>query len=117
MVLSVTAGLATSNFKQVEEAAGAKVSAKTGFSFFGAANELSMEAECQLKMTTSTMTSPQDTTSTTIQRQYQEGKRRAEVIWYREDRFVLERLNGQKVVDWIIRNPDRMIADVCPPGN
>lgn len=30
---------------------------------------------------------------------------------------MLERLNGQEVVDWIIRNPDRMIADVHPPGN
>lgn len=70
MVLTVTASLATSNFKQVEETAGVKVSAKTGFSFLGAANELGMEAECQLKMTTNTMTSTQGTTSTTIQRQY-----------------------------------------------
>ncbi|WP_328759862.1 hypothetical protein [Streptomyces sp. NBC_00271] len=117
MVLSVTAGLATSNFKQVEETAGVKVSAKTGFSFLGAANELSMEAECQLKTTTNTMTSTQDTTSTTIQRQYTGRQAPSRSHLVPRDRFVLERLNGQKVVDWIIRNPDRMIADVCPPGN
>lgn len=36
------------------------------------------------------------------------GSRASEAIWYREDHFVLERLNGEKVLDWKILDPDRM---------
>ncbi|MFE6848251.1 RICIN domain-containing protein [Streptomyces sp. NPDC057686] len=111
---TVTVGLTTSNSKQVEHTAGVKVTAKTEFSFFGAASEISVEAEYQLKTSTTSTNTATNTTTTTIQRDYQAGKRRAEAIWYREDRFVLERLNGQKVVDWVIRNPDRMITDAYP---
>ncbi|TDU73650.1 hypothetical protein [Streptomyces sp. KS 21] len=91
-----------------------KVTAKTEFSFFGAASEISVEAEYQLKTSTTSTNTATNTTTTTIQRDYQAGKRRAKAIWYQEDRFVLERLNGQKVVDWVIRKPDRMITDAYP---
>ncbi|WP_158734519.1 hypothetical protein [Streptomyces sp. NRRL F-2747] len=100
-------GLATSNSKQVEHTACVKVTAKTEFSLFGAASEISVEAEYQLK----TSTTSTNNATTTIRRDCQAEKRRAEAIWYREDRFVLERLNGEKVVDWVTRNPDRMITD------
>ncbi|GGU10727.1 RICIN domain-containing protein [Streptomyces lateritius] len=111
---TVTVGLTTSNSKQVEHTAGVKVTAKSEFSFFGAASEISVEAEYQLKTSTTSTTTDTTTTTTTIQRDYRGGERRAEAIWYREDRFVLERLNGQKVVDWVIRDSNRMITDAYP---
>jgi Insecticidal Crystal Toxin, P42/Ricin-type beta-trefoil lectin domain-like len=110
----VTIGLTTSNAKQVEETAGVKVSANASFGFLGVGMEISAEAEYQLKTTTTDTTSTEHTVKTTIQRDYNAGKRVAEAIWYREDRFVLERLNGEKVLDWKILNPDRMVTDAYP---
>lgn len=57
----VTIGLTTSNAKQVEETAGVKVSATASFGLLGVGTELSVEAEYQLKTTTTNTTSTENT--------------------------------------------------------
>lgn len=110
----VTVGLTTSNAKQVETLMGLKVSAKASLGFGGFGAEISAEAEYQLKTNTTDTTTTQNSVTTTIKRSYSPGKRVAEAIWYREDRFVLERLNGEKVIEWKTLNEDRQVSDAYP---
>ncbi|MFD0374366.1 hypothetical protein [Streptomyces sp. NPDC127112] len=110
----VTVGVTTSNTKEVEHTAGVKLTATSEFSFMGASTTLSVEAQYQLKVSTTTTSTSENTRKTTIRREYPAGPRRAEAIWYREDRFVLERLNGEHVLEWAVRNPDRVITDAYP---
>jgi hypothetical protein len=41
-------------------------------------------------------------------------QRMTEAIWYRSDKYVLERLNGTVVLDWTARDPNTSIADAYP---
>ena len=50
----------------------------------------------------------------TIQRSYHADKRVTEAVWYRNDRYVLERLDGTVVLSWTTRNPNMTVNDAYP---
>ncbi|MEU0127252.1 RICIN domain-containing protein [Streptomyces sp. NPDC006289] len=110
----VTVGLTTSNSQQVQNTTGIVVKADASFSYKGASASLSTTLSQELKVTTTSSTTQESTRTDTVSRTYAAGKRIAEAIWFKEDRYVLERMDGSKVTEWAVRDPDTLISDSYP---
>ncbi|MBK3584983.1 RICIN domain-containing protein [Streptomyces sp. MBT57] len=104
-------GLTTTNATTVENTTGISVSAEASFGFKGFGASLSTTMSQQLRVETTKTVSHESSREVTIRRTYPAGIRVAEAIWYRDDRFVLERLDGSRVLEWVTRNPNRTVAD------
>ncbi len=104
-------GLTTTNSTTVEHTTGISVSAEASFGFRGFGASLSTTMSQQLRVETTKTVSHESSREVEITRTYPAGRRVAEAIWYRDDRFVLERLDGSRVLEWVTRNPNRTVAD------
>lgn len=62
-------------------------------------------------VTTTSETAAGASMAVTLTRAYDAGARVTEAIWYRSDRYVVERMDGSHVLDWTIRDPRTSIAD------
>ncbi|MFK0294069.1 RICIN domain-containing protein [Streptomyces sp. NPDC090442] len=110
----IKVGLTTTNASEVKSTTGISVTANAGFSFHGFTASLSATVSHQLQVTTSSSTSESTQRTETVSRSYPSGKRMSEAIWYRDDTFVLERIDGTKVLEWAVRDSDTCITDAYP---
>jgi hypothetical protein len=111
-----TVGLTTTAAATVEDTASISVTAEAGFGLHGFGASLSATISNELMVTTTHEEVRNHSEQETIQRSYHAGKRVTEAVWYRSDRYVLERLDGSKVLDWTTRNPNMTITDAYPSG-
>ena len=109
-----TVGLTTTNARTVEDTTSISVTAEASFGFRGAGASLSTTMSRELRVTTTHEQVTQHSRVVEITREYQAGRRVTEAIWFRSDRYVLERLNGIVVLEWTTRNPNMSIADAFP---
>lgn len=109
-----TVGLTTTNARTVEETTTISVTAEASFGFKGFGASLSSTISHELKVTTTHEEVKSHSRRVELKRQYFAGKRVTEAIWYRNDKYVLERLNGTVVLDWVTRDPNTAIADAYP---
>ncbi|MBT2492923.1 RICIN domain-containing protein [Streptomyces sp. ISL-96] len=109
-----TVGLTTTNAKTVEETTSISVSAEASFGFKGVGASLSSTISHELKVITTHEEVKSHSKEVTIERNYEAGRRVTEAIWYRSDKYVLERLNGTTVLDWTTRDPNTSVADAYP---
>ncbi|OLZ71976.1 hypothetical protein AV521_08465 [Streptomyces sp. IMTB 2501] len=110
-----TVGLTTTNARTVEETTTISVTAEASFGFKGFGASLSSTISHELKVVTTHEEVKSHSRKVTIERNYQAGKRVTEAIWYRCDKYVLERLDGSEVLSWTTRDPNTSIADAYPP--
>ncbi|MGW7064758.1 RICIN domain-containing protein [Streptomyces sp. NPDC054904] len=109
-----TVGLTTTNAKTVEDTTSISVTAEASFGFKGVGASLSTTISRELKVITTHEEVKSHSKEVTIERIYQAGTRVTEAIWYRSDKYVLERLNGTVVLDWTTRDPNTAVADAYP---
>ncbi|MDF3287738.1 RICIN domain-containing protein [Streptomyces silvisoli] len=109
-----TVGLTTSNARTVEETTTISVTAEASFGFKGVGASLSSTISHELKVITTHEEVKSHSRTVKLERNYQAGKRVTEAIWYRSDKYVLERLDGSKVLEWTTRDPNTSIADAYP---
>ncbi|GAA1911347.1 RICIN domain-containing protein [Streptantibioticus ferralitis] len=109
-----TVGLTTANARTVEETTTISVSAEASFGFKGVGASLSTTISQELKVITTHEEVKSHSREVTLERNYQAGRRVTEAIWYRSDKYVLERLDGSKVLEWTTRDPNTSIADAYP---
>ncbi|MFJ9713357.1 RICIN domain-containing protein [Streptomyces sp. NPDC101234] len=109
-----TVGLTTTDAKTVENTTSISVTAEASFGFKGFGASLSTTVSHELKVTTTHEEVKEHKREVTIERKYFAGKRVTEGIWYRSDKYVLERLNGTVVLEWTTRDPNTSIADAWP---
>ncbi|GGU30037.1 RICIN domain-containing protein [Streptomyces violascens] len=108
----VTVGLTTSTGKTVEETTGISVTAEASFAYKGFSASLSTTYSRELKVTTYTGEVHEHSTEDTIEREYQaDHVRIAECLWYRGDRYTVERMDGTKVLEWNTLNPAVEVLD------
>ncbi|GAA2208299.1 hypothetical protein GCM10009850_037570 [Nonomuraea monospora] len=110
----VRVGLSTTNAKEVESTVGISVTAEASFGYGGFSGSLSATVSAELKVTTSTSTTQESSRTDTVSRTYPAGKRVSETIWYKEDKYVLTRLDGTTLTEWVVRDPDTCITDAYP---
>ncbi|MFC8094701.1 RICIN domain-containing protein [Streptomyces sp. NPDC057301] len=112
----VTVGLTTSTGKTVEETTGISVTAEASFAYKGFSASLSTTYSRELKVTTYTGEVHEHFTEDTIEREYQaDGVRIAECLWYRGDRYTVERMDGTKVLEWNTLNAAVEVLDGYRP--
>jgi hypothetical protein len=111
-----TVGLTTTAAATVEHTASISVTAEAGFGLHGFGASLTATISHELMVTTTHEEVGNHSEERTIQRTYHAGPRVTEAVWYRSDRYVLERLDGSVVLDWTTRNPNMTITDAYPSG-
>jgi hypothetical protein len=109
-----TVGLTTTDTGAVERTASISVTAEAGFGLHGFGASLTATISNELMVTTTHEEVKNHSEQETIQRSYHAGKRVTEAVWYRNDRYVLERLDGIVVLSWTTRNPNMTITDAYP---
>ncbi|MFJ5092660.1 hypothetical protein [Streptomyces sp. NPDC088557] len=97
---TVTFGLTRTDASSVEETTGISVTAEASFGFKGFGASISTTYSHELRTRTAQETVQSSTKETRITRQFNEGYRSALAIWYRTDRYVLQRMDGTQVLDW-----------------
>ncbi|MFJ9554004.1 RICIN domain-containing protein [Nocardiopsis sp. NPDC101807] len=111
---SVTVGMTSSNFSEVHKTTGISVTADAAFGYWGLSAALGTTIGRDLKVTRGSSSSESTTSSETVTRSYPAGKRVADAVWFRENRYVLSRLDGETVVEWTVRDPDINVVDSHP---
>jgi hypothetical protein len=111
-----TVGLIDTDGTTVEETASISVTAEAGFGLHGFGASLSATISNELMVTTTHEEVRNYSEQETIQRSYHAGNRVMEAVWYRSDRYVLERLDGSQVLEWTTRDPNMASADAWPRG-
>ncbi|WP_433403818.1 RICIN domain-containing protein [Streptomyces sp. CA-146814] len=108
----VTFGLTTSSGKEVVEKTGISVTAEAKFAYEGFSASLSTTYSRELQVTTHVGKVEQYSTEQEITRTYKgDGKKVAECLWYRGDRYSLQRLDGTQVLEWKTLNPAIEVLD------
>lgn len=104
-------GLTTKNSQTIEETVGIKITHKGGFSLVEGLSAVATELSYQLKVTATHERTEESWRQVTLERSYSAGKRVTEALWYRDDQYTLERLDGTKVLEWTTRDPNTVITD------
>ncbi|MFF9645308.1 RICIN domain-containing protein [Kitasatospora aureofaciens] len=104
-------GLTSSSSTTVEETTSISVTAEASFAFKGFGASLSSTFTQELKVTTTETVTEESSREVEITRTYAAKDHVAEAIWYRDDKYVLERLDGSKVLEWTTRDPNTTVAD------
>ncbi|MEU9891432.1 RICIN domain-containing protein [Sphaerisporangium sp. NPDC051011] len=107
-------GLSSRNSTEVEETTSTSVSSEASFGFKGFGSSISTTFAHQMKVTTTSEDITESWVEKTITRTYGPGIRVAEAIWYREDKYVLERLDGTTVMEWTVCDDKVAISDAWP---
>jgi Insecticidal Crystal Toxin, P42/Ricin-type beta-trefoil lectin domain-like len=114
VIEQTTVGLTTTDASEVEKTASISVSAEAGFGLHGFGASLTATISNELMVTTTHEEVRNHSREKIAQRTYPAGKRVTEAVWYRSDRYVLERLDGTAVLRWTTRNPNMTITDAYP---
>lgn len=110
----VTVGLTSKEAKSVEETTSISVSAEASFGFKGFGSSIRNTFAQEMKVTVTTEQITESSKTETHELRYPEGKHVSEAIWYRDNDYVLERLDGTKVIEWTVRDPKTYISDAWP---
>ncbi|MFJ3934602.1 MULTISPECIES: RICIN domain-containing protein [unclassified Streptomyces] len=114
---STTVGMSTTNAREVETTTGISVTATTSMEYKGFSASLSTTLSYQLRTKVATETTNSSSTTVTVERSYPaNGKRLAQSIWFRADRYVLERTDGTKVMEWQTTTDQDTVDSVYPPA-
>lgn len=112
---STTIGMTTSNAREVETTTSISVTAETSFQYKGFSASLSTTISHQLRTRVAQETTQSSSRTVTVEREYPaNGKRLSQAIWFRADRYVLERTDGGKVTEWETTTDQDTIDDVYP---
>ncbi|MFE0422182.1 hypothetical protein [Streptomyces sp. NPDC058953] len=112
---SVTVGLSTTNAREVETTTGISVTAETGVQYKGFSASLSTTVSYQLRTRVATESTQSSNRTVTVEREYPaNGRRLAQSIWFRADRYVLERTDGSKVLEWETTTDQDTVDSVYP---
>ncbi len=97
----VTIGLTTSNSSTIERTVGVTVGADAGFNCKGVSASIHASMTNDLKVATTRSEERKNSYTYTLTRTFPgDGKRVAHAVWYRGDRYALERLNGSCLLEW-----------------
>ncbi|MEU1737643.1 RICIN domain-containing protein [Streptosporangium sp. NPDC020145] len=108
-------GLTSLNSTQVEETTSTSVSAEASFGFKGFASSISETFAKQMKVTTTNQEITETWAEREIIRTYPHGTKVSEAVWYRQDDYVLERLDGTMLIKWTVSDETKSISDAWPP--
>ncbi|MEV7121250.1 RICIN domain-containing protein [Kitasatospora griseola] len=107
-----TVGLVTNNARAVESTTSISVTAEAAFAVKGFSSAMSTTLSRELKVTTSSSEQHEHAREHEIVRTYRgDGERVAECLWFRGDHYVLERMNGELVMDWRTLTEARSVLD------
>ncbi|MFE0699740.1 hypothetical protein [Streptomyces sp. NPDC058872] len=110
---SATIGMSTTNAREVESTTGISVTAETAMGYEGFSASLSTTVGHQLRTRVATETTQANSTTVPVEREYlANGKRLAQSIWFRADRYVLERSAGHRLGTRL----GRAVDDCTPAG-
>ncbi len=112
---STTVGVTTSNAREVETTTSISVTAETSFAYKGFSASLSTTISHQLRTRVAQETTQSSSRTVTVEREYPaNGKRLSQAIWFRADRYVLERADGGKVTEWETTTDQDSVDAVFP---
>lgn len=112
---STTVGVTSSNAREVETTTSISVTAETSFQYGGFSASLSTTISHELRTRVSQETSQSSSRTVTVERAYPaNGNRLAQAIWFRADRYVLERADGSQLTQWETTTDQDTIDDVYP---
>ncbi|MEU3569257.1 RICIN domain-containing protein [Kitasatospora sp. NPDC036755] len=109
-------GLTSKNSTTVEETTSISVSAEATFAFKGFGSSIKNTFEKELKVTVTDETVTESWKTVDLTRRYPHGLHVSEAIWLREDKYVLERLDGEgtPIVQWTVRDSTTEKSDSWP---
>ncbi|MFC3983099.1 RICIN domain-containing protein [Streptosporangium jomthongense] len=107
-------GLTSLNSEQVEKTTSTSVSAGASFGFKGFGSSISETFAEQMKVTVTNQEITETWAEQEISRTYKQGIRVSEALWYREDNYVLERLDGTMLIKWTVRDENKAKTDGWP---
>ncbi|MEU6742109.1 RICIN domain-containing protein [Streptosporangium sandarakinum] len=114
----VKVGLSTTTSAEIQNTVGISIAADAsvgfGFKYFGFSASLSATISSELKVTISASTTSESSRTETVSRSYPAGKRVSEALWYKEDKYVLTRMDGTPLTEWVVRDPYTCITDAYP---
>ncbi|KIZ17004.1 RICIN domain-containing protein [Streptomyces natalensis] len=114
-IKETTVGLTKTSATEVERSTGISVTAEASFAYKGFSAGLSSTVTNSLKTTYSSSESHEHWVKDTIRRTYaNNGKRVSEALWYRGDRYVVQRMDGTAVVEWETRTKEFSVLDGFP---
>ncbi|GGW94643.1 hypothetical protein [Streptomyces noursei] len=112
-----TVGLTTRNEQTIERTVSMTVGADAGFAFKGASASISVSVTTGLRVAHTQSEENHYSETREVTRSYLDnGRKIAEAVWFRADRYSLQRLDGSQVLDWRTAD-DRSIVNDAYPAN
>ncbi|MFR9796891.1 hypothetical protein ACL02U_13435 [Streptomyces sp. MS06] len=114
---TTTLGLTTGNQHTIEETVSITVGMDAGFAFKGLTASMSTSITTGLRVERTSYSEEESSETVEITRRYESnGKRVAEAVWYRGDRYSLQRLDGTQLMEWRTINDQMKVNDSYPAG-
>lgn len=111
----VTVGLTTSNSSTIERTLGVSVGADAGIECKGVSASIHASMTNELKVATTRSKECKYSDTYTLTRTFPgDGKRVAHAVWYRGDRYALERLDGSCLLEWRTLTDKLMVEGAFP---
>ncbi|HUU18487.1 MAG TPA: hypothetical protein VMW72_15155 [Sedimentisphaerales bacterium] len=111
-------GLIRTSSKTIEDTTGIKVTAHASFSYGGLCAkfkaDISASFSKEIKVTTSTSETEMKEETKTITQTFPKGKRFAQAVWMRGDRYTLGKLSGKSILEFETINHEEIIEDGFP---
>ncbi|MEU1550941.1 RICIN domain-containing protein [Nocardia sp. NPDC005745] len=112
---ATTVGLTTSNSSTIERTVGMTVGADAGFSFKGVSASISTTVTTGLRVAHTQSSENHHSESREVSRSYfANGKKVAEAVWFRGDRYSLQRLDGSQLLEWRTVDDRTIVNDAYP---
>ncbi|WP_326822775.1 RICIN domain-containing protein [Streptosporangium sp. NBC_01756] len=111
----VVVGMTTTNSLEVENTTTISMTRESGMEVDGFTSSMSVTISNELRVMVSKTTVEEHRRTDKVEREYlADGKRIAEAVWYRCDRYVLHRTDGSKVLEWETMTDQNSIDDAYP---
>ncbi|MFE0646328.1 hypothetical protein ACFW2Y_32700 [Streptomyces sp. NPDC058877] len=108
---------ATTDVREVESVTGISATAEAAMEYKGFSASLSTTVSHQLRTRVATESTQVSSTTVTVEREYlANGKRPAQSLWFRADRYVPERTDGSRVMEWQTTTDQDTVDSVYPPA-
>ncbi|MEV3898295.1 RICIN domain-containing protein [Streptomyces anulatus] len=106
-----TFGLTSSDSETVSKTTGWSVNSDTSVTFKHFSSSFAATFSEQLTVTQSSTTTRTATVEQDVTRTFAAGTHASEAVWWRADRYVLERLNGDTLLEWHTRDASTSRSD------
>ncbi|MFB4274221.1 MULTISPECIES: RICIN domain-containing protein [unclassified Nonomuraea] len=111
----VTVGMTTTNALEVENTTTISMTHESGMEADGFTASMSITISNELRVMVSRSTTEENRRTVKVEREYfADGKRIAQAVWFRGDRYVLHRTDGSQVLAWETLNDQNAINDAYP---